>query len=94
MKKIILFISFFSSFHINSVAYDEDTVDFYVQGQDIQRSLRFINNSICFTSNNIAKGALINDGNYVSLVDEALCNYDVKTNNSNDGVLKLSLIHI
>jgi len=88
MKKIILFIIFFSSLYINSAAYDEDTVDFYVQGQDIQRSLRFINNSICFTSNNIAKGALINDGNYVSLVDEALCNYDVKTNNSTDGVLK------
>ena len=88
MKKIIFTTTFFLSFYLSSAAYDDDTVDFYVQGQDIQENLRFINNSVCFTSNNIAKGALINDGNYISLVDEAKCLVKPRTNNSSSGVLK------
>ena len=72
MKKFILIFLFYFSF-LNASDFDNDIVDFYVQGNELNESLKAINLYTCFIGNGISRGALLNKGAYKVLTSEDLC---------------------
>ena len=60
MKKLL----FIFLFPLNLIASDfaNDETDFYVQGQDLNTALSTVNRFMCFVSNGISRGALLNKG--------------------------------
>ena len=72
MKKIILIFLFNCSF-LSATDFENDIVDFYVQGNELNESLKAINLYTCFIGNGISRGALLNKGAYKVLTSEDLC---------------------
>ena len=71
MKKLFLILLF----PLNLIASDfaNDETDFYVQGQDLNTALSTVNRFMCFVSNGISRGALLNKGPYKVLTRSDLC---------------------
>ena len=71
MKKLLILIFF----ALNSYSSDfiNDETDFYVQGQDLNTALSTVNRYMCFVSNGISRGALLNKGPYKVLTRNDLC---------------------
>ena len=72
MKKLFP-ILFIISFNLFSTDFTNDETDFYVQGQDLNTALSTVNRYMCFISNGLSRGALLNKGPYKVLTRDDLC---------------------
>ena len=72
MKKFFILLLLNSSL-LSATDYLNDIKDFYVQGNELNDSLRAINLYTCFIGNGISRGALLNKGPYKVLTNEDLC---------------------
>ena len=72
MRLFFLLLVSFSIFAYSS-DFTDDEADFYVQGQDLNTALSVVNGYMCFISNGIARGGLLNKGPYKVLTRDDLC---------------------
>ena len=72
MKKFFI-LMILNSTLLSATDYANDIKDFYVQGNELNDSLRAINLYTCFIGNGISRGALLNKGSYKVLTNEDLC---------------------
>ena len=80
MKKIFILLLIFST-SLFSSDFAKDKKDYYVHGQPLNDSLKFINIYMCFISNGLIKepgkvAGLTNKGPYKVLTDSAFCSQD------------------
>ena len=89
MRKIFTLILVLGASFSHSAAYDEDLTNYYVQGQDLNRGMAFINGFMCIVRNVVGKGELINDGKYNANVTSGLCSFDPRNqDDQNAGQIK------
>ena len=89
MKNIFTLILVLGASFSQSAAYDEDLSNYYVQGQDLNRGMAFINGFMCIVRNVVGKGELINDGKYNANVTSGLCSFDPRNqDDQNAGQIK------
>ena len=89
MKKVFILILVIGASYSHSAAYDEDLTNYYVQGQDLNRGMAFINGFMCFVRNVVGKGELLNDGKYKANVKSGLCSFDPRNQgDQNAGQIK------
>ena len=89
MKKIFILLLICST-SLFSSDFAKDTKDYYVHGQPLNDSLKFINIYMCFISNGFIKekgkvAGLTNKGPYKVLTDSTLCSQDFAQRSSLSG---------
>ena len=81
MKRIFLLLLILSNGLFSSTDFEKDKKDYFVHGQPLNDSLKFINIYNCFISNGLIKekgkaAGLTNKGPYKVLTDSTLCSQD------------------
>ncbi len=64
MKRVISSILILLSLQLTAAAFEDDEYNFYVQDQDLNKGMSYINVFVCRLRNAVGKGQLVNDGKY------------------------------
>lgn len=75
MKKVLSALLIFCSLQLAAAAFEEDEYNFYVQDQDLNRGMSYINVFVCRIRNAVGLGELINDGKYLANISNDQCSF-------------------
>ena len=75
MKKVVSTLLILLSLQLSAAAYEDDEYNFYVQDQDLNRGMSYINLFVCRIRNAVGLGQLINDGKYLATISNDLCSF-------------------
>ena len=73
MKRVISSILVLLSLQLTAAAFEDDEYNFYVQDQDLNKGMSYINVFVCRIRNAVGKGQLVNDGKYIANVSNDMC---------------------
>ena len=73
MKRVISSILILLSLQLTAAAFEDDEYNFYVQDQDLNQGMSYINVFVCRLRNAVGKGQLVNDGKYLANISLDKC---------------------
>jgi len=75
MKRVISAILILLSLQLTAAAFEDDEYNFYVQDQDLNSGMAYINGFVCRIRNAVGLGQFVNDGKYLVNMSNDLCSF-------------------